>query len=138
MSETLDALWMIVGAHGGPAAVADGEPDWWLHQIVAGGQVIGDAGFHGPPGQSSPRTVEIGYNVVGSMRRRGVATHACRLLLEQAWRDGADVVVAEADPTNIGSHRVLGRAGFVADDELRYRISRPSPGAGAPSVAADP
>jgi RimJ/RimL family protein N-acetyltransferase len=69
--------------------------------------------------------VEIGYDVVPALRGLGIAGRACRLVLEQAWRDGADVVGAETDPDNVPSQRVLTGAGFTSLGYFRYVIERP-------------
>ncbi|MET1003950.1 MAG: GNAT family N-acetyltransferase [Propionibacteriaceae bacterium] len=129
MTETLEALGMILAAHRVMGLAADAEPDWWISQIVLGDLVVGDIGFHGPPvtplvGQQEV-DVEIGYNVVPELRGRGIATRAVGLLLEQAWRAGATVVRAETDADNAASRGVLLRAGFTALGHDQYAITRP-------------
>jgi RimJ/RimL family protein N-acetyltransferase len=113
MTETLTGLGMVVAAHRATGEPSSATPGWWLHQIVLADLVVGDVGFHGPPPVAGPVEVEIGYNVVEGLRGRGIATRACGLILEQAWRDGAAVVRAEVDPGNVASRRVLLRSGFV-------------------------
>jgi len=107
------ALGMVVAAHRLTGGTLPDLPRWWLHQIVVADLVVGDVGFHGPPPVTGPAEVEIGYNVVEGLRGRGIATRACGLILEQAWRDGAAVVRAEVDPHNVASRRILLRSGFV-------------------------
>ena len=88
------------------------------------GEVVGDIGFHGPPDDAG--TVEIGYSVVPSRRRRGLATEAATALVDWACADPrVHVVVAGCDPANAASQRILERTGFErtgeADGELRWR-----------------
>lgn len=111
MPSTTMALAVALAAYevDGPLTVA---PAWWLWQIERNGQVVGDIGCHGPPAPDGPVEVEIGYGVVPEQRRRGIATRACALLLELAWRQGADTVLAGADPDNVASRTVLLRCGF--------------------------
>jgi len=130
LEETLDALAMTLGARPVSEEPLATEPLWWLHQIVlaapgGGGLVVGDVGFHGPPAGSGRAEVEIGYDVVPALRGLGIAGRACRLVLEQAWRDGADVVGAETGPDNLASQRVLTGAGFTSLGYFRYVIERP-------------
>jgi RimJ/RimL family protein N-acetyltransferase len=127
MTETLVALGMLVQAHRAAGWMSDREPHWWIHQILVGNEVVGDAGFHGPPAPGSPVEVEVGYNVVPDLRGRGIASQACAQLLQWAWRDGAVLVRAETDPANRASQRVLTRCGFVAEPGFRYRVRRPAP-----------
>jgi RimJ/RimL family protein N-acetyltransferase len=131
LEETLAALAMTVAAHRATSERLPPEPQWWLHQIVLhepgrGEVVVGDIGFHSPPGAENPIAVEIGYDVVAGRRGQGIATRACELVLDQAWRDGADLVRAETDADNVASQRVLGRAGFTELGYFRYVIERPS------------
>jgi len=128
MAETVDALGMIVAAHRVQGWSMVVEPRWWLHQIVQGDLVVGDIGFHGPPAAIGGGEVEIGYNVVAGLRGRGIATRACALIVERAWRDGATVVRAEADPDNGASQQVLLRSGFRPTGYFRYVLHRPTPG----------
>jgi RimJ/RimL family protein N-acetyltransferase len=125
MTETMAGLGLVLGAHQESGGTLTGTPSWWLHQIVLGDLVVGDVGFHGPPPVTGPREVEIGYDVVESLRGRGIATRACQLILEQAWRDGAEVVYAETEPGNAASQTVLRRAGFVVHGD-RFAHRRPS------------
>jgi ribosomal-protein-alanine N-acetyltransferase len=98
-------------------------PAWWIHQIVVDGVVVGDIGFHGPP--SPEFEVEIGYSVVPAWRRRGIATRACALIVQQAWQDGAFTVVAETDADNVASQAVLLRNGFQRRSDGVFKINRP-------------
>lgn len=81
--------------------------------------VIGDIGFHGPPGQAG--TVEIGYEIVPAWRRRGVATWAVREILQIAAQHGISRVEAEVYGDNPGSSAVLRTAGFTQVDETSDR-----------------
>lgn len=125
MTETVGALGMLFSAHRAAGWTTELAPSWWLHQIVLDDEVVGDIGFHGPPGPKRPVEVEIGYAVVPGLRGRGIATASCRLLLEQAWRDGAALVRAETEPGNQASATVLLRSGFQREGDLRYLIARP-------------
>jgi ribosomal-protein-alanine N-acetyltransferase len=94
--------------------------------------VVGDIGFFGPPDASGE--MEMGYSVVPSRRRRGYATEAARALV--AWaldREGMTAIVAGTDPDNVGSQRVLERAGFARTGatatEVRWRRNRGVEGA---------
>lgn len=125
--DTFVALGLLALAH---TATSHGVPDrrfWWLHQILVTDNgddlVVGDIGFHGPPEPGERAVVEIGYAVVPGWRGRGVATRACALILEQAWRDGADVVRAEAE--SAPSQAVLRRCGFRALPDNWFEAARP-------------
>lgn len=126
MDHTLIAIAMLIQAHEAHGWDGRQVPDWWIHQIVTNHEVVGDCGFHGPASDDRPAMVEIGYDVVPGWRRRGVATRACALLLEQAWRDGADVVTAETDLDHLASQKVLLHNGFVALEPGWFTISNPA------------
>jgi RimJ/RimL family protein N-acetyltransferase len=97
-----------------------GAAGWWLHWIAwtADGRpvLVGTCGFKGPP--TSPPTppaggtVEIGYSVVPSWRRRGIATEAARALADAARARGAGRVIAHTLPHLEPSIGVLRRLGF--------------------------
>jgi [ribosomal protein S5]-alanine N-acetyltransferase len=116
-----------------------GAAGWWLHYAVHTDAdrrtLVGSVGYNGHPAGG---VVEIGYSVVPSWQRRGLATEACRALIESAWERGASVVVAhtvEHLEPSIGVLRKLGfeRSESDAADVLEFRLgrehvrSRPSP-----------
>ncbi len=86
--------------------------------------VVGDIGFHGPPDDAG--TIEVGYSVIPSRRRRGYATEAAGALVGWA-RNQPEVhgVVAGCDPNNAASICTLERVGFrrtgAANGEIRWR-----------------
>jgi RimJ/RimL family protein N-acetyltransferase len=123
LPDSIDAIAMVIAAHGAMGGAVDEAPAWWIHQIVVDGVVVGDIGFHGPPGPE--RAVEIGYSVVPAWRRRGVASRACDLILQQAWQDGAEIVVAETDHDNVASQAVLLGNGFHQRPDGVFMIERP-------------
>lgn len=102
--DTADALGMLVLAGDG------GTPPWGLWQIVVGGKVVGDIGFHGPPDPDG--CVEIGYNVVPGWRRRGIASRAVALVVAEAAAAGGRTVTAEVIGDNPGSAGALRHNGF--------------------------
>jgi len=123
LTETLGAVRLLVEAHRSLGWDGDSVPRWWTWQIVLGGCVVGDVGFHGPA--DAERSVELGFAVVPALRGRGIASAACRAAVARAWRAGARRVVAETEPDNVASQRVLAGAGFVRVDCRRLVIERP-------------
>ena len=95
----------------GPAIV--GWLTWYaVTRRADGGRdaLVAGAGFFGPPAH---RSVEIGYSVVPSARRRGFATEVVRALLAHAFaQPDVDEVVAHTSDENVASTRVLLRCGF--------------------------
>jgi RimJ/RimL family protein N-acetyltransferase len=98
-----------------------GAAGWWLHYVVASdgttSVLVASVGYKGPPLNG---VVEIGYSVVPSWQRRGIATTASQALIESAWRRGAQTVLAHTLPDGEASIGVLRKLGF------------------APAVAAEP
>jgi RimJ/RimL family protein N-acetyltransferase len=124
--ETLSAARMLLAAYEA-LDVDPGSSPWWFFAVVVDGQVVGDAGFHGPPPSDGPAEVEIGYQVVPALRGRGIATQACGLLLAHAWRHGAEVVRAEVEPDNpyaAASRAVLLANGFRPEGRLGFVVER--------------
>ena len=127
--DTVAALALALGACEAAGPLVR-QPPWWVYGIRADGQVVGDIGFHGPPAAEGPVVVEIGYGVVPDQRGRGVATRACTLLLELAWRAGAETVLADTEPDNAPSRAVLGRNGFAVRADGCWEVHRPAGWAG--------
>lgn len=105
----------------------------WVMIERCSASVVGDIGFRGPPGDSG--TIEIGYSVTPSRRRRGYATEAASALARWAQsQPGVDVIVAGCDVNNVPSIRTLERAGFhrtgEANGEIRWRYGGASRGPG--------
>ena len=90
---------------------------WWLHYVLhteaTRRTLVGIAGYKGPPSEG---VVEIGYSIVPSWRRRGLATEACGALIEAAWQRGAGVVRAHTLPHLEASIRVLRKLGFAPSE----------------------
>ncbi len=87
---------------------------WGTHYVVLGTTVVGTCGFKGAPAPPDD-AVEIGYAVVPSAQRRGIATEAARGLVEAAFARGARTVRAHTLPPPEGdaSIAVLRRLGFI-------------------------
>jgi RimJ/RimL family protein N-acetyltransferase len=87
---------------------------WWLHYAVlhqspVGPALVGSVGYKGPP---KGGVVEIGYSIVPSYQRQGLATEACQALIESAWSRGADVIIAHTLEGLEPSLGVLRKLGF--------------------------
>lgn len=94
---------------------------------VATGAVAGDIGLF----YQEPQTGQamIGYCMMPAWRGRGYATRAARLVAGWAFGDcGIGRLIAGTQPGNLGSQRVLERAGFRREGYLRGRL--PLPGGG--------
>ena len=93
-----------------------GAAGWWLHYALhvrrgGGSTLVGSVGYKGPPKDG---VVEIGYSVVPSWQRQGLATEACLALIKSAWRRGATEVIAHTLDGLEPSIGVLRKLGFVA------------------------
>jgi RimJ/RimL family protein N-acetyltransferase len=108
-------------------AGADG---WWLYYVLVTESVrptlVGTVSYKGPPNEG---VVEIGYSVVSSWQRRGVATEASRALIEAAWKRGAEIVLAHTFEHLKPSIGVLRKLGFQPTessepDVLEFRLRR--------------
>ena len=76
-----------------------------------GGALLGDGGLH-PLGGAGP-DVELGYTLAGHAWGRGYATELGRALVEFAFTElGLPRVVAQVEPANEASRRVLGKLGM--------------------------
>ena len=106
------------------ARLSDGRP-------IRDEPVIAEVGFHGLP--DSDGWVEIGYRVIASHRRQGLAHEAAASLIAWAFDQGVRGVHASISPTNVASRRVLDRLGFdevgarhhdVLGEQIRFARSR--------------
>ncbi len=87
---------------------------WITGAIVdsASGEVVGRAGFHGPP--DAQGMVEVGYSVDPDYRRRGYARATLRAMLDRARRDpSVRTVRATISPGNVASRSLVLQHGFV-------------------------
>ncbi len=75
------------------------------------GQVVGHAGFHGPPEVIG--RAEIGYTVFQPFRCRGYAKEAARALVGWAFEQGQREVFASVAPDNEPSLAVVSALGFI-------------------------
>ncbi|MCW3820532.1 GNAT family N-acetyltransferase [Micromonospora sp. DR5-3] len=94
------------------AATVDPGP-FGVYLIVprSSGQVVGSAGFYGPPSESGE--VTIGYGMVESAWGNGYGTAAVAGLIEVCHAySGVTTVNADTDLENIASQRVLEKNGF--------------------------
>jgi RimJ/RimL family protein N-acetyltransferase len=112
--------------------------EWLVRAVVRDGEMIGHAGFHGPPGVNAigaPDAVEIGYTIFARHRRNGYAAEAARALVDWAAHEhGIEHFVASVAPANEASLRLVRGLGFVqtgsridAEDgeELVFELWRP-------------
>jgi RimJ/RimL family protein N-acetyltransferase len=79
----------------------------WL--IIVDDVVVGTIGFKGDP---VVHELEVGYGVVPSCRRRGVATAALSQLLDSVSDQGF-LIKAETASWNVGSQHVVKKVGFA-------------------------
>jgi RimJ/RimL family protein N-acetyltransferase len=80
-------------------------------------KIIGSCGFKNAPIDGR---VEVGYGVAPTAQCHGAATAALRLLLEMAFAAGEKEVMAEIEPTNLASGRVVQKLGFAV---AGYRVN---------------
>jgi ribosomal-protein-alanine N-acetyltransferase len=93
---------------------------WCPHAVVLGGQMIGHAGYHGPPGINSthnPAAVEFGYTIFPPYRGRGYATQAARMLMDLAEERGIRHFVLSVGPDNEPSLAIVRKLGFEQTGE---------------------
>lgn len=95
------------------AMVAAGEPGlWWAPFLVMEeqeGAVVGGCAFKGAPRHGR---VEVLYGISKNCRGRGFASAAVAKLAAFAFARGAKEVLAEIEPRNVASIRVVQRCGF--------------------------
>jgi ribosomal-protein-alanine N-acetyltransferase len=87
--------------------------DWTARLITTPNprQVIGHAGFHGPPEVIG--RAEIGYTVFKPFRGQGYAKEAATALVDWAFEQGQQEVFASVAPENAPSLAVVRALGFI-------------------------
>ncbi|MFZ6873130.1 GNAT family N-acetyltransferase [Undibacterium sp. Di27W] len=92
--------------------------------------IVGSCGFKHAPRDG---VVEIGYGISPECRKQGAASAAVLALLQLAFDGGATQVLAEVNPANLASTRVVKKLGFVdtgsyideTEEELvRWRVNK--------------
>lgn len=87
----------------------------WLVRVVVDAdsrEIVGHAGFHGPPDEHG--MVEVGYTIHPDFRRRGYATATLGKLIAFAASDPSVTVVrASISPDNEASLATIAHNGFV-------------------------
>ena len=85
-------------------------PPWIGYFAVKGNQIVGSAGFKGPPSEGK---VEIAYGTVEEFRHQGIGTEICELLRELSLRtDPTLEITARTLPERNHSVRILEKNGF--------------------------
>jgi [ribosomal protein S5]-alanine N-acetyltransferase len=94
-------------------AMTDEAEAWIMPRLFCAdnlGRIVGSGGFKSAP---NGRKIEIGYGVAIDCRNKGYATAGVSLLVEQAFLSGCiDEVLAEVNPGNLASRKVLEKSGF--------------------------
>ena len=99
-------------------------PTFWMAEVLATGKPIG--WFHLRPERQEPFEQELGYRLVRSAWGQGFATEASLALIEVARQQGAPRVVATTDVLNVGSRRVMEKAGMRHTADFLYDGKLPS------------
>jgi [ribosomal protein S5]-alanine N-acetyltransferase len=95
---------------------------FWAVELRAEGRMIGHLYFQ----QVEPdelETYELGYIFDPGYQRHGYAIEAARALVDSAFAEmGVRRVIAQCNPANTASWRVLEKIGFVREGHLRQNI----------------
>ena len=105
---------------------------FWAVELRAEGRMIGHLYFQ-PIEPAELRTYELGYIFNPGYQRRGYATEAARALVDHAIAElGLRRAIAQCNPANIASWRVLEKIGFVREGHLRRNTFFRRDGEGRP------
>lgn len=67
-------------------------------------------------------TAELGYVFNRHYWGYGYASESCRALINQAFAEGTHRIIAECDPENVNSWRLLEALGFTREAHLRQNV----------------
>lgn len=89
--------------------------------------MVGDISFKGEPNENGE--IEIGYGTYPAFQRNGYMTEAIGKITNWAFdHDNLNAIIAETDPNNIASHKVLKKNKFIVErqtiDNLYWRLDR--------------
>ncbi len=73
-------------------------------------------------GQRDDNTIELGYVFNLKYARKGYAYQACQTLIQEAFHRGIQRILAECDPENIASWKLLEKLGFKKEAHLIKNI----------------
>jgi RimJ/RimL family protein N-acetyltransferase len=93
---------------------------WCVRAVVLKetNRMVGQIGFHAPPGspdlrETAPGGIEYGYRIYPPFRGRGYAKEAARGLMEWAVSQGVTSFVVSIRPNNAPSQAIARGLGFV-------------------------
>lgn len=89
--------------------------------------MVADLCFKGEPNANGE--VEIGYGTYPDFQQNGFMTEAVGAMIAWAFQqDGVKVILAETDPENVASHRVLEKNAFIVQrkttDTIYWRLDK--------------
>lgn len=91
-------------------------PDWWQGWVMLReGAVIGTLAAH----ESRPGVLEVGYLVIRRYWGQGYAREGVARLIDLAFATGHRRVMADTDPDNAASNKLLTSLGFTCEGRLR-------------------
>ena len=90
------------------------DPAFWAVESRSEAKVIGNVWL----GEGGQDTRELGYVFNARYWGNGFAAEACRALIEWAFAQGTHRIVAECNPLNQASWRLLERLGFRREGHL--------------------
>lgn len=102
------------------AQMQPGDPGWFQIALEdkASGSFVGDCGLYLDP--ADMRLARVGYTIARPFWNRGFATEAVAALADHAFASfGLHRITASVDPRNLGSCRVLEKAGFAREGLFR-------------------
>jgi [ribosomal protein S5]-alanine N-acetyltransferase len=94
------------------------ELPWRVRLVILDGVIVGSINLKGPPDEHGD--VEIGWGLIPTVQRRGLATEAAQAVIEWAFRDRAvRRVIATIAPDHERSQQVALRLGMLPVAEIR-------------------